>query len=162
MTNVKRIEDLDALDLQAHAVWQYANIDEAGETLVRPIKRLPVNRLAGKVVGTHVQLANGNVVWALLGNMDESNPRLTEHFLTLSILHEHRWFMLARYHDINYGESGPDALAQFLSLPVDEVFPIAYDIRAIVKGNADALVGIIPKQPREHLSRAEIIALAVP
>lgn len=162
MNNMKPIESLDAADLQAHAVWQYANIDEAGETLLRPVRRLPVNRLAGKVVGTRVRLANGSGFWALLGNIDESNPRLTEHFLTLSILHADRWFTLARYHDLDYGEKGPEALAQFICLDVDEVFPIAYDIRSIAKGEVDALVGMIPKEPRERLSRAEIIALAVP
>lgn len=162
MKNMKRVEDLDASDLQAHAVWQYANIDEAGETLVRPIRRLPATRLTGKVVGTRVRLSNGTILWGLLGNMEESNPRLTEHFLTLSILHANRWFTLARYHDIDYGEHGPDALARFLSLHVDEVFPIAYDIGAVAKGDPKVLVGMIPKEPHERLSRAEIIALAVP
>ncbi len=159
---MKRIEDLNVPDLQAYAVWQYANIDEAGETLLRPVKRLPVKRLAGKVVGTRVRLANGIVLWGLLGNLDESNPRLTEHFLTLTIFHADRWFTLARYHDLDYGERGPEALARFICLDVDDVFPIAYDIRAVAKGDAKALAGTILKEPLERLSRAELIALAVP
>jgi hypothetical protein len=162
MKNVKLIEALDVSDLKAHAVWQYANVDGASETLVRPIKRLPVARLAGRVVGTQVRLANGTCVWALLGNIDESNARLTEHFLTLSVLQDRRWFTLARYHDFDYSENGPDALARFLALRIDEVFPIAYDIRQYVKGDIATLAGLIPKEPRERLGRADLIALAVP
>jgi hypothetical protein len=159
---MKPIEALDVGDLHAHPVWQYANVDGANEMLVRPIRRLPVARLAGRVVGTQVRLANGTYVWALLGNIDESNARLTEHFLTLSVFQDRRWFTLARYHDFDDSENGPDALSRFLGLPIDEVFPIAYDIRHYVKGDAAALAGLIPKEPRERLARAELIALAVP
>jgi hypothetical protein len=162
MKNMKSIEALDISALQEHAVWQYANADAANETLVRPIKRLPVARLAGKVVGTQVRLANGTCVWGLLGNIEESSARLTAHFLTLSVLQDRRRFTLARYHDFDYVENGPDALAHFLDLPIDEVFPIAYDIRQYVKGDPVALAGLIPKEPLERLSRSELIALAVP
>lgn len=162
MKTLKPIESIEVRDLEAHAVWQYANVDGDNEAFVRPVRRLPVARLAGKVVGTRVRLANGTDAWGLLGNIDESNARLTEHFLTLSIFHDGRWFTLARYHDFDDGQSGPDALARFLGLPVDEVFPIAYNIRPYVKGDPSALAGLIPKEPRERLSRAELIALAVP
>lgn len=162
MKNMKPIEALEVSDLQAHAVWQYANVDGASETLVRPIKRLPVARLTGRIVGTRVQLANGTCIWALLGNIDESNARLTEHFITLSVFQDGRWFTLARYHDFDYSENGPDALARFLGIPIDEAFPIAYDIRQYVKGKTAALASLIPKEPRERLARAELIALAVP
>ncbi len=64
MKNMKPIEALEISDLHAHAVWQYANVDGANETLVRPIKRLPVARLTGRVVGTQVRLANGTCLWA--------------------------------------------------------------------------------------------------
>jgi len=159
---MKPIASLDVADLQAHAVWQYANVDEANETLVRPVRRLPVARLSGRVVGTEVRLANGAYVWALLGNIDENNARLSERFLTLSVLREGQWFALARYHDFDYTENGPNGLARFLGLPIDQVFPIAYDIRKYVDGDPAALAGVIPEEPRERLSRAELIALAVP
>ena len=118
--------------------------------------------LTGKVVGTQVTLANGQHAWALIGNIDATNARLTEHFLTLSIERGGCWFTLARYHDFGYTENGPDALAHFLVLPVDAVFPISYDVRQYAKGDAATLSGQIRKEPRERLSRAEIIAKAVP
>jgi len=62
MKTLKPIESIEVRDLEAHAVWQYANVDGGNETLVRPVRRLPVARLAGKVVGTRVRLANPDIV----------------------------------------------------------------------------------------------------
>src|SRR5690242_13740064 len=97
--HVKPVESLTAVDLKASPVWQYANRDGAGETVVRAVKKIPVRNLSGKLIGTQVRLANGTQAWALIGNIDSRNARLTEHFLTLSIEHAGRWFSLARYHD---------------------------------------------------------------
>jgi hypothetical protein len=160
--NVKPVDSLRVPDLKAHPVWQYANREGNDETTVRPVKQVPVKNLLGKVVATQVLLANGQRVWALIGSVDSNSARLTEHFLTLSVERDGRWFTLSRYHDFDYAENGPQALAHFLGVPVDDAFPIAYDIREYAKGDAGALMGQIRKEPRERLSRAEIIAMAVP
>jgi hypothetical protein len=162
MSIEKRVENLTEADLVASSVWQYVNSDERGETLVRPVKRLPVKNLTGKEVATRVTLANGSTPWALIGNIDVTNPRLTGHFLTLSILRDGQWFTMARYHDFDAAERGPDALAKFCGLGVDDVFPISYDIAHASLGDPSTLVGMIEKEPRERLTRAQIIALAVP
>jgi hypothetical protein len=161
--NVKRVDQLRVSDLENHSIWQYSKQETNDETFVRPVGRVPVANLAGKIIGTRVLLANGQRAWALIGNIDQANARLTEHFLTLSIEHDTRWFTLSRYHDFDYAEKGPEGLARFLGLPIGEVFPITYDIREFVKGgDVAALVGQIPEAPRERLSRSEIIAMAVP
>jgi hypothetical protein len=97
-----------------------------------------------------------------LGNVDSENARLNQHFLTISIERDGRWFHLARYHDRDYDSRGPQALAGFLGLKVDEIFPIAFDLRPVARGSPDALTGVVSKEPSERLSRAQIIALAVP
>lgn len=156
---MKLIETLVTADLEACPVWEFS---KAGESTVRPIQEFPVRSLTAKVVATQVCLANGKRIWSLLGNVDTGNATLTEHFLTLSVLKDNSWFTLARYHDFDYAERGPEQLALFLSIPLDEVFPISYDIARFVKGDPKALSGMIAKEPREKLTRAEIIALAVP
>lgn len=98
----------------------------------------------------------------MIGNVDTTNAQLTEHFLTLSVFREGRQMTLSRYHDFDYAENGPDALARFLKLALNEIFPIRYDIRALAHGDPAALQGQINKEPRERLSRAEILALAIP
>jgi hypothetical protein len=159
---VKAVDSLTVADLEAAPVWQYANRDGAGETLVRPVKSYPVKNLTGKVVGTQVRLANGMQLWALLGNIDPLSPPLNEHFLTLSIEQNGRWFALARYHDLDYVHRGPDSLSRFLGMSVDQIFPISYDVTPYADGDPAALIGSVNKEPRERLSRAELIAMAVP
>jgi len=160
--NERSAESLGVADLEATPVWQFLNDESIGEMAVCPVKRLPAAHLNGRLVGTRVQLANGARVWALIGNIDVSNPRLSEHFVTLSLERAGQWFHLARYHDPEYAERGPEALARFLGLPLDDVFPISYDVRQYANGQEAALVGKVLKEPRERLTRAEIIALAVP
>jgi hypothetical protein len=143
-------------------VWECVNDDSLGERAVRPVKSLPVKHLTGRLIGTQVRLANGAAVWALIGNIDAGNPKLTEHFITMSLERGARWFHLARYHDPDCAERGPEALARFLGLALDDVFPISYDVRQYANGHDAALAGVVGREPRERLTRAQIIALAVP
>ncbi len=158
---MKPVDTLTLVDLREHSVWQYAP-GGGDEACVRPVKRLPVTTLTGKLVGTQVALANGTSVWALIGNVDASNPRLTAHFMTLSVERGGSWFHLARYHDFDASERGPEQLAAFLDLTVDDVFPISYDLLQHAKGDPKALRGTIQAKPPEVLTRDQIIALAVP
>jgi hypothetical protein len=160
-TSTKRIEDLTVSDLEGSPVWQYTNSDRAGETAVKPVKKLPLKSLTGKIFGIQVKLHNGEVAWALISNVDATNARLTEHFLTLSLQTNSKWVTLARYHDPDYLENGPEALARYLERDVDEVFPISYDLTPYAVGEKASLSGQVLKQPRERLARSEIIALAV-
>jgi hypothetical protein len=159
---IKTIESLTVADLRATAIWKYGNIDSAGETIILPVRAASVKSLTGKVVGTTAVLANGASVWALIGNIDVDNPRFTFHFLTISIESNGKWFSLARYHDHDHPIRGPDALARFLGLKVDDVFPITLDIRRFVAGNLSSLTFRVEKEPNEKFTRAEIIAMAVP
>jgi hypothetical protein len=157
--NIKPVESLTVADLEAHPVWEYLNDDEIGETMVRPVEKIPVESLDNRVLGTQVRLANGSQVWATIGNVDVANPRATQHFLFLSIERGGEWFHLARYFDFDFTTHGPEALARFLGLPVDDVFPISVDIRRYVRGNPAALALTVPKEPRERLTREERWAL---
>jgi hypothetical protein len=158
------ITSLTPRDLEQYPVWEYASSHElwSDETIVRPVKRLPVESLDGRVVGTRLTLANGAEAWGILGNIDPTNAELTEHFLTASVFSGDRWFTMARYHDVAKRQRGSAALAKFLGLSLREVFPIRYDIRKYVVGDAAALAGEIAATPRKALSRSELIGLAVP
>jgi hypothetical protein len=159
---LQSVEELQVEQLKVYPVWRYVESPKRGETAVRLVKKVPVTSLTGKLVGTQVRLNNGNTVWALLGNIDSNNPKLTKHFLTLSVERDSSWFSLARYHDFDCSSRGPRELARFLELPLDHVFPISYDITKYVIGDRGALSGIIEADPKEKFTRAEIIAMAVP
>jgi len=155
---MKDVGELTVEDLLAHPVWQFTNNED---TTVRPVKRIPVASLAGRILGTEVVLANRTKVWASFGNIAEHSPQRTAHFLAASFERDGRWFHLARYHDVDYEKRGPEQLAAFLGLPVDDVFPISYDVRKFAKGDPLALCGVIPKEPQERLTEDELIALAI-
>src|SRR5450756_442436 len=159
--NIKPVESLTVADFKAHPMWEYLNDDEIGETMVQPVKMIPVETLDNRLLGTQVRLANGLQVWALIGNVDVTNPRATQHFLTLSIERSGKWFFLARYHDVGFTAHGPEALARFLGLGVDDVFPITVDVRRFVRGGPAALAAIVLKEPQERLTSAELNAMAV-
>lgn len=158
----KNIAQITVEDIKKHPVWRFVNKPNGTEMSVQPVKRLPCTTLVGRLVGATVILADETRAWALLGNIDAFNARLTEHFLTISIEHHKEWFHLARYHDFDYVERGPASLAKFLAKDIDDIFPIKYDLRPYATGEEGSLCGEIPKEPRERLSRAEVIALAVP
>jgi hypothetical protein len=76
-------------DIEANSVWEFAGDEEGSDdTWVRPVEKLPVKDLNRRLVATRVGFANGGSAWALIGNIDTSNPRSTEHFVTLSIERE--------------------------------------------------------------------------
>jgi hypothetical protein len=152
---IKPAESLTVADFEAHPVWEFLNDDELGETMMRPVEKLPVETLDSRLVGTKVRLANGFEVWGLLGNFDVKHPRATQHILSLSIEHGGKWFYLARYHDVGFASHGPDALARLLGLGIDNVFPISVDVRRYVRGDPAALTATVLKEPRERLTQEE-------
>ena len=125
-------------------------------------KKIPCITLDGRIVGTQVKLADGTMFWATLGNIDTDNPAFSRHVIALSIESNGDWFHLARYHDFDYEERGPSQLAEWLRKPLEQVFPVAYDIQHLFNGESVALKGTIERDPGEKLTRAEIIAMAVP
>ena len=135
---------------------------DSDESFVRSVRKVPVKSLSGKLAGLQVLLANGQPKWALIGNVDNLDPRMNAHFVTITIENHGKWFSLARYHDFDYTDRGPEALATFLELPAHQVFPISFDLSHVSEGNPKALVGEIEFEARERLTRAEIIAMAVP
>lgn len=155
----KKIKSLTAGDFADVFIWEYVR---GGDDLVSPVGRGPVENLTGRVVASAVTLANGTKVPALLGNIDVHNKKITKHFLTISILVGTQWFVLSRYHDFDYTTNGPPALASLLGLPVNEIFPITYDISGVVAGgDPSVLRGEVEADPEEKLSKEEVIALAI-
>lgn len=162
---MKVVHELLPSDLTSHRVWEFADDMEAGlpdETYVRPVQGLPVDSLSGRLASAHLTLANSHRVLALLGNINLADPVGTEHFLMLTVFTPSGGrFDLARYHDVDYERHGPAALAAFLDLPLEAVFPIRYDISDIASGHAECLSRSIPAVPPCQLSREDLIQLSL-
>ena len=161
--NPRPIASLSVEDIKANSVWEFTGVQEGSdETWVRPVATLPAKSLNGRLVAARVRFANGSFAWALIGNIDTSNPPSTEHFLSLSVERDGSWFNLARYFDHDYQERGPAALASFLGSKVDDIFPIHFDLRHCAIGDAGSLIGSVQKEPKERLTRAELLRMAIP
>lgn len=149
-------------DFETNPIWRFVTGDEPDETWVMPLATRRVSSLAGKVLGTEVTLADGTRHGAMFGNVSPENPELTEHFLSVSLFVNRKWFHLARYHDFDARTRGPRALAAALKRPVNKVFPIRYDLRPYFRKPPSWLEGAILQEPRQRLTRAEVMGLAVP
>jgi hypothetical protein len=153
---------LTAQDFAKFPVWRFTSDDTPDETYVSPVRKLPVKRVDGCIIGCKVHLANGTALQGVVANLNLTDPRCNEHFLALSVFGEDGdRFRLARYHDVDFARRGPDALAAFLRLPISAVFPITYDVSDVVSGRHAVLRGVINAEPNERLTRKEIISLAL-
>ncbi len=153
---LKRVDQLTIANFRRYPVWTYVpETRTRDETWMKPVRKIPVDDLDGKIVGSQVRLSCGRQVWAMIGNVDVRDANANEHLIGLSVRIGRTWFHLARYHDIDYENRSPSALAKTLSLPVSQVFPITYDLRPFARGDERALQGEflrVPKNgcPKQH------------
>ncbi len=164
-TDMKSFSTITPTDLLRHPVWEFANDSEHAnddETFLRPCHDLPIDDFGNRIVGTIATLANGDRVPIILQNVDLQSPFKTEHLVSITMFNKKgKAFPLARYHDIALDAYGPEQLAAFMRLSVDEIFPIEYDISELAIGDRDCVCRVVPLVPRRRLSRSEIIDLII-
>ena len=158
----KPVDKLNEKEIKEFPVWQFTNSDVPDETYVFPLKKLPVKSLSNRIVFTEFTLANKHKLFGSIANVSLENQRLNQHFISISILKNEDWFHLARYFDFDYNERNPNALAKFLNIPIDDIFPLSIDISKYCVSDQVSLILSYPKEPIEKLTRSEVIALAVP
>jgi hypothetical protein len=165
-TTRKPVNELTPSDLVAFPVWEYANDEEElpgrDETWVRPVQSLPVSDLSNRVAGVPVHLASGETLLAAMSNIELEDPSDNEHFLVIGLYRpDGEQFVLARYHDHHRDVHGPQQLAEFLGLPLKDIFPISYDLTSIAVGKSASLRGTVEAQPRNPQSRRDLMKRAL-
>jgi hypothetical protein len=159
----KSISDITISDIKKYPVWEYIS-DEANypdESWIKPVKKYPVETLENRIIGLQVTIANGQKLWAIIENIDFSNDEITKHCISLDLFYNDDWIPLARYYDINYNKYGPQQLADTIGLPIDEVFPIRYELPTSVCKVNHYNNGIIKKTPDVILSNDMIIDMII-
>jgi hypothetical protein len=152
-------ESLTEALLRADRVWEFCNDDRMGDTLVRPVKRLPVTDSDCRLFAGEFTLADGSKIYGYLGNLSLRSKDQNQQFLTLSVFVGRGVVHLARYHDVDFARRGPAALAAKLGkVPID-VFPISFDVSDIARGNTDCVRGQIPAESLQKLSQDELMKL---
>jgi hypothetical protein len=156
----KSLPSLTVADISKHPLWRFTNNDE-DELEVESLTTPPVGDLSGVIAGIQVKLADGTQRWALLQGISRDGQPVNEHFLSITMERGGKWFPLARYHDVAIETYGPIALARFLEKPAECIFPIHYDLRHVLESISDQLVGTVHLEPKQRLTREEIIASAL-
>jgi hypothetical protein len=154
-------EEISEALLRKDPVWEFCNDDEARETLVRPVRKLPITSADRRLIGCDLRLADGSTVFGYLGNLSLTKKDRNQHFLTLSVFLAGSIEHLARSHDADFSRRGPSWFAMRLGKTEAEVFPLNYDLSNIAVGANDCVRGSIPREPEIKLSDNEFIHLAV-
>jgi len=159
----KPISELTQDDLVTHPVWEFLpETEDRAETWLSNVSGLPVDDLAGRLVGTFLRLRSGQAVPAILGNITLQSKRQTEHFLGVTVFRDDgQRFDLARYHDVDADRRGPSALADFLAMSEADIFPMSYDISPVATGLPEVVSGEILSEPKERLTQDELMDLAM-
>jgi hypothetical protein len=152
----KTVDEQTEKDFRKWPVWEFCNDDTPDETAMSPVKETPVDHLRGRVVASEMSLANGQMVFGLLSNIDVRNVRKTQQFRMFQAFKKQKKFSLGRYFDMDSRQlRGPEQLAKFLGLQISEVFPITYDISHLVNAPPEITRGQITLEPVERLSPEE-------
>lgn len=145
-------------DLQANPVWK-SQPGDAEDAMLVPVSRRPVTGLDGYSVAAHIQTSSGVRVVGLLSNLFLDDPLLTQHMVSLSVLRGDTWFHMRRYFDPGVEQLGPRQLSQFLAMPMDQVFPLQYDISAWVPEGAALKGGLIEAVPAAPMASKDLMRL---
>jgi hypothetical protein len=159
-SNGRQLSDLTEADLRRTLVWVGSPTDD-DETTVVPAKKTALKAVNGKLAACEFKLSGGTQLFGVMANLTDNLP-LNAHLASAAFLIHGSWFFLARYHDADVKRHGPKALAGLLGRPVDAVFPIKYNLMHRFRPPTLAQCGVILAAPPKKLTRAQIIALAVP
>ena len=149
--------------LAKHPVWEFLNDDEhpAGDTAMRPVEKLPVDRFEGRLFGTIVTLADGSHLPAAISDLAFGPKKYRHHFRSLTLFAKGRRFHLAKYFQVWYDDEGPDALAAFLKKKRADVFPISYDLSTLARGPADVVRGVFETKISNPMPRDQLMKILV-
>lgn len=139
--SIKYSNKLTVQDFKEFPVWEFTakheHIGLDGDLVVIPVRNLPVSSLGGRFVGTEVKLANGcfSMVVLLGINLAKAKP-----ISGMVFYRDNEMLMIRRTAS---KVPGPEQVAKFLSLRLEDIFPISYDISQIAIGDASAIKGEI-------------------
>jgi hypothetical protein len=137
MTTAKAASTLTLEDALAHPVWRYkeeeALLPGEDESWVEPVDVDTVADAYGHFFVTSAKLANGTSETVLVGSTEPLDPQYNEQVQFFVFF---RPGQQIRWHPI---EQPGVALAQFLGLEPQHVFPFKFDIRRYLVGDPSAL-----------------------
>ena len=130
-------------DFEKHPIWIERDLGT-----YTPALDLPVDDLESGYVGCNLLLANGSMIRGVISGIYLNDPELTEVTSTLTLIKNGEMFGYRKGLLEPYRSS---MIQEFLSLSLNEIFPIRYDISEIAIGHPDAVRGVINAAYPEQL-----------
>lgn len=153
--------ELSASDISKHPIWRFTNNDLVDELEIESVDRRVFRNLDGLIISSNVTFSDGSIHLALFQNVSLTDPEMNDHFLSLTVERNGKWFPLACYHNPAIEKWGPLQLAAFMGKTVEEIFPIHYDLRDVLNSDSPTLVGIVRAEPLVRLTEDEIISWVI-
>src|SRR5687768_141242 len=122
-------------DLKKHPIWM-----DCGADGYCPVLILPVRKLTDCLVVCELRLANGDKHLGILSGIYLNNATLTNLTIDLIIIVNNEMF---GYRKSLLEPYRSNDICNFLSLRIEEIFPISYDISRFAVGRPEVLKGQI-------------------
>ena len=137
-------------DFENHPIWMEHDLGK-----YEPALDLPVSDLEDGFVACNLVLANGDMIRGVISGIYLNDPELTEVASGLILIKNGEMFGYRKSVLEPYRSS---MIQEFLSLRLNEIFPIRYDISEIAIGHPDAVRGIINASYPEELSNSAALS----
>jgi hypothetical protein len=150
--------------LEVNWLWQFVPAGSDGDLLLKPVKVRQTQQFTGRLAACKVRLADGSAVWGLIEGLDLATPEFLRHNRELYLwTGASGWFHLAQYFDSNAIKAiqGPEVLCGVLGKPLDQIFPIQFDLSARSTVESTCLHGSFEVEPAWGLSQADVMAVLV-
>src|SRR5688572_27626420 len=150
LTTRKPITNLDVEDLIAFPIWEYASgeeIEGADETWIRPVNRRKISKkLYSQIVASDFRLASGRVAEGFMLVTTAVEPAevkpgalVVPKYLTLPSVSR----SIAIKQGFTWSLQERDRLFGILQLSEQDVFPIHYQLKALVASEEEFRNGVI-------------------
>lgn len=161
--SAKPLEDVTPEDIELCWLWSFVPSKD-GRLWLKPVKINKTDKFFDRLAGCKVIFADGTSCTAFIAGIDLEVPQFSKHNRELHLWIEGRgWFQLAQYFDSAElkASCGDEVLCELLGKRLDEVFPIAFDLRNRAKSDSPCLSGRFEHNPPWGITRQEVMELLV-
>lgn len=163
-THPVKLTDLRPIDLQKTWLWTVVASRADGALRLKPETLAKTDKFKGRLIASQVSLADGTKLSALIEGIDPEAPGFSRHNKELYVwVDGHGWFQLAQYFVSEELKAvrGDDVLCRILQKPIQDVFPIHFDVRHRAKTESPCLIGSFEHNPSWGLTQYQVMEILV-
>ena len=148
------IDNITWNSFREYPVWEW-DLEVDDDAALFPIQDYPVSYLEGRIIGVPCYLNNGAIINCVLSAIEIGSPHKTDQFLSLTAMVNETKIQLQRYFDVGASEDPGKVFADNIGIPVDDVFPIKWDVQKYVTKGTRGRSGTITRFPAMRLNEQQ-------